>query len=299
MTQIRANGIMLEYEIQGDVNGEAVLLIMGAGGQLTRWPQQFRDKLADKGFRVIVYDNRDVGLSEKMEAAGVPDIAAVLEAVRERKAPPVAYTLADLAADAVGLLDALGIERAHIVGGSMGGMIGQLVAADYPERVLSLTSIRSSTGDPNLPQPAPEMIAQFTEHGPDPHDDFEGFLAHSLKSEALLSPGYPETEDYWRELITTDFKRCFYPVGLLRHYAAGRASPDRTAKLRTISAPTLVIHGDSDILLSVECGQATAANIPGATLKVYPGMGHDLPTALFDDFVADIVEVAARTKATA
>jgi pimeloyl-ACP methyl ester carboxylesterase len=290
---------MLEYEIQGDEDGEPILLIMGAGGQLTRWPQAFRDKLSNKGFRVIAYDNRDVGLSEKMEAAGVPDIAAIVEAVRERRAPPVAYTLADLAADAVGLLDTLGIERAHIVGGSMGGMIGQLVAADYPHRVLSLTSIRSSTGDPDLPQPTAEMIAQFTEHGPDPREDFEGYLAHALKSEAMLSPGYPETEDYWRELIKTDFKRCFYPVGLLRHYAAGKASPDRTSKLRTISAPTLVIHGDSDILLPVECGQATAANIPGARLKVYPGMGHDLPTALLDDFVADIVALAARAKAAA
>ncbi|MGH7024070.1 MAG: alpha/beta fold hydrolase [Caulobacteraceae bacterium] len=297
MTQIRANGIMLEYEIQGDVNGEPMLLIMGAGGQLTRWPQKFRDKLADKGFRVIVYDNRDVGLSEKMEAAGVPDIAAVMEAVRDGKAPPVAYTLADLAADAVGLLDALGIDRAHLVGGSMGGMVAQLLAADYPHKTLSLTSIRSSTGNPELPKAAPEAIAQLTSHGPDPREDFEGFLDHALKSEAILSPGYPETEDFLREQATVDFKRCFYPAGLLRHYAAGRASPDRTPKLRTVTAPTLVIHGDSDVLLPVECGRATAANIPGATLKVYPGMGHDLPTALLDDFVADIVAVAARAKA--
>jgi pimeloyl-ACP methyl ester carboxylesterase len=120
-----------------------------------------------------------------------------------------------------------------------------------------------------------------------------------VKSEALLSPGYPETEDFWREQITVDFKRCFYPEGLLRHYAAARASGDRTSKLRTITAPTLVIHGDSDVLLPVECGEATVANIPGATLKVYPGMGHDLPRPLLDDFVADIVALAASVKAAA
>ncbi|HEV2362970.1 MAG TPA: alpha/beta hydrolase [Caulobacteraceae bacterium] len=299
MPQIRANGITLEYEIQGDVNGEPILLIAGAGSQLSRWPQEFRDKLADRGFRVIVYDHRDVGLSEKMETAGVPDIDAVMDAVRKGEAPPVAYTMADLVADAAALLDALGIERAHVAGGSMGGMIGQLLAADYPHKVLSLTSIRSSSGDPDLPQPAPELIAQFTSHGPDPHDDFEGYLAHAVKSERLLSPGYPETDAFLREQATIEFKRCFYPVGILRHYAAGRASPARSPKLRTITAPTLVIHGDSDVLLPVECAQSTAANIPGATLKIYPGMGHDLPRALFDDFVADIAAVAARAKATA
>lgn len=300
MPQIKANGLMLEYEIEGDPAGEPMLLIMGASGQLTRWPRDFRDRLVKEGFRVIVYDHRDVGLSEKIESAGAPDIPAVIAAVQAGNKPPVAYTLAEMAADAAGLLTALGIERAHIVGGSMGGMVAQLVAADYPQKVLSVTSMLSTTGNPELPQPTPETLAALENQGPDPREDFEGFVANMLTNAAITgSPAYPETEEFLRNQVTVDFNRCFYPLGFLRHYAAVLASPDRTPKLKGVTAPALVIHGEEDRLVPVEGGRATAAAIPGATLKIYPGMGHDLPTGLLGSLVADIVEVTARAKASA
>ena len=157
MPHIQANGLNLYYESQGDQAAEPILLIMGLGAQMIGWPDAFRDRLAAGGYRVVLYDNRDVGLSEKLEAAGPPDVPAIIKALSEGAKPPVAYTLAEMAADAVGVLDALGIERAHIVGASMGGMIAQLVAADYPERTLTLTSIMSTTGNPELPRSTPDM----------------------------------------------------------------------------------------------------------------------------------------------
>ncbi|MFI4974804.1 MAG: alpha/beta fold hydrolase [Caulobacterales bacterium] len=300
MPQVKSNGITLEYDVQGDAGAEPLLLIMGLGAQMTRWPQEFRDKLADQGFRVIWYDNRDVGLSEKIDAAGPPDMAAVLAALRDGKAPPVAYTLAEMAADAAGLLDALEVERAHIVGASMGGMIAQLVAADHAHKTLSLTSIMSTTGNPDLPRATPEAIGVLNNRGPDPHEDLEGFLDHSVKSARVTaSPAYPADEAALREQTLASFRRSFYPVGFARQYAGVMASPDRRPKIRGIRVPAMVIHGEADPLVPVEGGRDTAANIPGAALKIYPGMGHDIPPALYDAFVADIAAVAARAKAAA
>jgi pimeloyl-ACP methyl ester carboxylesterase len=300
MSKARANGIELEYEVRGADDGEPLLLIMGLGAQMTRWPPALIDKLTAKRFRVITFDNRDVGLSHKLDGAGPPDMAAILEAVRAGREPPAAYTLDDMASDSVGLLDALGIAKAHVVGASMGGMIAQLVAADYPERVLSLTSIMSTTGAPDLPQATPEAMAVINQRGPDPREDFEGFLAHSIKgSRAIGSPAYPANEAEVRERATADFQRSFYPVGFSRQYAAVMASRDRRAKLAKVKAPTMVVHGEADPLVRLEGGQDTARHVAGAELVVLPGMGHDLPAALHDKIVAAIARAAERAKARA
>ncbi len=300
MPRANANGIEIEYDVTGPEGGEPLLLIMGLGAQMTRWPQALRDKLAAQGLRVIWFDNRDVGLSTKLDAAGLPDVRAIAEAVAKGQKPPVAYDLSDMAADAVGLLGALGIQRAHIVGASLGGMVAQLVAADHRERVLSLTSIMSSSGNRQLPPPTPEAVAVLNNRGPDPKEDFEGFLEHSVKGAfAVGSPGYPPNPDEIKARARADFARAYFPAGFQRQYAAAMASPDRRPKLKTITAPTVVLHGADDPLVPLAAGQDTAANIPGAELVVIPGMGHDLPAALHDQTVEAIMRAVNRAKAEA
>jgi pimeloyl-ACP methyl ester carboxylesterase len=300
MPKAAANGIELEYEAFGDEAAEPLLLIMGLGGQLTRWPTVFVDKLAAQGLRVIRYDNRDVGLSTKLDGAGPPDFPAMFKALSEGRRPDVPYLLDDMAADAVGLLDALGIRRAHIVGASLGGMIAQLVAADYPERTLSLTSIMSTTGNRALPPASPAAMAVLNDRGPDPLVDFEGYLDHAVKGAFVVgSPGYPADPEEIRLRIRNDFNRAYAPAGFQRQYAAAAASPDRRPKLATIKAPSVVIHGAADPLVPLAGGQDTAANIPGAELKVIDGMGHDIPPALFDTIIEGIMSAVTRAKAEA
>lgn len=278
MPQAPSNGIMLEYEVHGPVAGEPVLLIMGLGAQMTRWPAPLYEKLAARGLKVIRFDNRDVGLSAKMDAAPT-------------------YLLSDMAADAVGLLDHLGIARAHVVGASMGGMIAQLVAADYPDRVLSLTSIMSSTGNPALPRAAPEALAVLSNRPPDPNVDIEAFLDASVKSARVIgSPGYPFDEEFLRARSLNDYKRCYHPSGFARQYAAILASGDRREKLKGITAPTVVLHGKDDPLVPLAGGEDTAAHIPGADLRVVPGMGHDIPPGLYDTVVDAIMAAVARSQ---
>lgn len=298
MARAEANGIELEYDVAGPEDGEALLLIMGLGAQMTRWPSAFVDKLAAKGLKVIRFDNRDVGLSTKVD--GTPDFPALFKALAEGAKPDVPYLLDDMARDAVGLLDALGIERAHIVGASLGGMVAQLVAADHPERTLSLTSIMSTTGNRALPPAKPEAMAVLNDRGPDPLLDFEGFLEHSVKGAvAIGSPGYPPDPEETKLRVRNDFNRSYSPAGYQRQYAAAAASPDRRPKLATIKAPTVVIHGADDPLVPLSGGQDTADNIPGAELVVVPGMGHDFPPPLFDTVVDGIMKAVDRAKAEA
>jgi len=299
MPHVKANGLDVYYESHGDPDAEPILLIMGLGAQMTRWSPEFIGKLTAAGHRVIAYDNRDVGLSGKLDAAGAPDMAAVLGALRDGKAPPVAYTLAEMAADAAGLLDALGIERAHIVGASMGGMIAQLVAADYPEKTLSLTSIMSSTGNPDLPRATPEAMARLNTPAPDPTKDLEGFLASAVAGAKVMASKYPPDEAQVRAQSLADFKRSYYPVGFQRQYVGILASPDRRPKLRGITAPTVVIHGDADPLVPLAGGRDTAENIPGAELRIVPGVGHEMPAAVQDAFIAGILAAVARAKVAA
>jgi pimeloyl-ACP methyl ester carboxylesterase len=298
MPQAKANGITLEYDVTGE--GEPLLLIMGLGAQMTRWPQAFVDRLAACGLKVIRFDNRDVGLSEKLEAAGLPNMPGIIEALMKGEPPKVAYLLDDMASDAVGLLDALGIGRAHIVGASLGGMVAQLVAADHPERTLSLASIMSTTGNRALPPARPEAIAVLNDRGPDPAVDLEGFIAHSFKGAVVIgSPGYPPDPVTQREQTLASYNRSFYPPGFARQYAAALASADRRPKLAGVTAPTVVIHGADDPLVPLTGGQDTAENIPGAELIVIPGMGHDFPPALYDTVVEAIMTAVERARAPA
>lgn len=281
MPHVQANGLSIYAESHGPTGAETILLIMGLGAQMTRWPPAFWQRFVDAGYRVVLFDNRDVGLSDKLDEAGLPDTPAIFTALASGQQPPAAYNLDDMAADAVGVLDAFNIEKAHIVGASMGGMIAQLVAADYPERVLSLCSLMSTTGNRELPPAKPEAIAVLNNRGPDPREDLEGFLAHSvIGARAIGSPGYPAAEETIRANAKATFERAFSPAGFMRQYAGVMASPDRRPKLKSIAVPTLVIHGVDDPLVPVEGGKDTAANIPDAQLLLIPGMGHDLPIEL-------------------
>jgi pimeloyl-ACP methyl ester carboxylesterase len=293
MTAITANGITIEYETFGSPSATPLLLVMGLGAQMTLWPVELCEALVARGYYVIRYDNRDVGLSTKFDAAGVPEVPAIIMAMMSGKPVNVPYTLHDMAADAMGLLDALGIAKAHIVGASMGGMIAQLIAADYPARTLSLTSIMSTTGNPTLPPAKPEAMAVLTNRPPSP--DLATMIDFGVAAARIVgSPGYPQDEQRLRTRVKADFERSFAPTGFGRHIAAVVATGDRRAKLATVTAPTLVIHGDADPLVPVEGGHDTAANIKGAELLIIPGMGHDLPLQLVEPIADAIAKVAAR-----
>jgi pimeloyl-ACP methyl ester carboxylesterase len=294
--QIQANGIAIEYESYGSASDPAILLIMGLGAQLTLWPLPFVEALADRGYRVIRYDNRDIGLSQKFDAAGIPEIPKIVAALMTGQKPDAPYLLGDMAADAVGLLDAVGIEKAHIMGASMGGMIAQMVAANYPERTLSLTSIMSTTGNPMLPSATPEAMAVLTQRPT--ATDMESIVAHGVRAEKVIgSPGYPADEATLRERVQRDFLRMYYPPGFARQMAAIVASGDRRAALATISAPTMVIHGVDDPLVPLAGGRDTAATIPGAQITEIPGMGHNLPEVLIPVIVDAFEKVAKRADA--
>ena len=297
MTQVTANGIAIEYESFGPESAEPILLIMGLGAQLTLWPVELCEALVARGFRVIRYDNRDVGLSTKFDAAGVPQLPAVIGAILSGQDPQVPYRLEDMATDAVGLLDALGIDRAHIVGASMGGMIAQLVAADYPERTLSLTSIMSSTGNPSLPPATPEAMGVLMSRPQGA--DLDALIEFGVRAARVIgSPAFPADETVLRARVRRDVERSNYPAGFARQMAAIYASGDRRAKLARITAPTTVIHGTADPLVPVDGGRDTAANIKGAELVEIDGMGHDLPLALIDRIADAVAAAAARAKTT-
>jgi pimeloyl-ACP methyl ester carboxylesterase len=293
--QATANGISITYEDKGPQSAPPILLVMGLGGQLTLWPDEFVDALNARGFRTIRYDNRDVGLSTRFDAAGVPNLkwmfvkAAIGLRVRS------AYTLADMAADGVALLDHLGIGRAHVVGVSMGGMIAQHIAARHPDRAASLASVMSSTGNRRLPRAKKEAMDALA--GRPMSGDKEDLIAYSVRTARIVgSPGYPADEERLQRRVRSDFERGWYPQGTVRQMAAILADGDRRAMLKHIAAPTLVIHGEADPLVPLEAGRDTAAHIPGARLMTIPGMGHDLPLALVDtlaDAIADHAGSAA------
>jgi pimeloyl-ACP methyl ester carboxylesterase len=280
MPRVRANGIEIEYESFGRESDPVVLLIMGLGGQLTLWPESFCKGLAARGFRVIRYDNRDIGKSTHFVEAGVPDIPALMSRAMTGQTVETPYALIDMANDAAGLLDALGVERAHIVGASMGGMIAQLVAAHHPTRTRSLTSIMSSTGRRDLPPGKPEAMAALMT--PPAGESREDRIAASMRTWRIIgSPGYAATDAELRADAERDIDRAPYePTGTPRQLAAIMAAPPRNDVLKTVTAPSLVIHGADDPLVPVEAGRDTAAAIPGATLIVVPGMGHDFTARL-------------------
>ena len=289
MASTTANGITIEYETAGDPANPALLLIMGLGAQLIAWDDQFVAELAKRGFYVVRYDNRDVGKSTWFDEAGVPDIVA---AITTGQLPPPAYLLDDMADDAAGLLDALGIEQAHIVGASMGGMIAQAFAIKHPEKMLSLVSIMSTTGSPMVGQPHPAAMEMLTRPAA---TEREAVIEASVEGWRVIgSPGYPQDDEKIREMAAASFDRAFHPQGFARHLLAIVASPDRTAGLGAVKTPTLVIHGAADPLVDPGGGKATAAAVPGAELWLIPGMGHDLPPALFAEVADRITANAAQ-----
>jgi proline iminopeptidase len=295
MPSLNANGIRIAFDTAGDPKAVPLLLISGLGLQLTAWPDEFVEGLVELGFYVIRYDNRDVGLSTKFEQAGTPNLALawLKSLVRWPIRPP--YTLEDMADDAVGVLSALGVARAHVVGVAMGGMIGQVMAAKFPLRVLSLTSIMSSSGRRGLPGPAPEVKRAML---PRPAGDADAMIEHGVRLlQAIGSPTYPTPEKQLRRRVARALRRNCCPGGVVRQTLAVAASGDRTPQLRTIVAPTLVIHGAADPLVPLACGEDTAQAIPNARLETIAGMGHDLPTQLLERLLA-LIDAHAHGKMT-
>ena len=285
-----ANGIEIEYDTFGSPTDPAMLLVMGLSMQLTGWEPEFCERLAERGFYVIRFDNRDMGLSTYFDEAPVPDLGAVLGGDNSQ----VTYLLADLADDAAGLLTALGINAAHVVGVSMGGMIVQELLLRHPDQLLSACSIMSTTGAADVGQPSPKAAAALLTPAP---TNREEAIAKGMASwRVFQSPAYPHTDEYLLEQEAAFYDRAFHPAGSARQLAAILASPDRTAGLKAVSTPTLVIHGEADPLINVSGGRATAAAIPDAELRTYPGMGHDLPPQLWDTYVDEITANAARAK---
>lgn len=286
MPRIRSNGLELEYDSFGDTAGRPLLLVMGLGAQMLLWDEAFCERLADHGHYVVRFDNRDVGLSTKLDHAGVPDVVALIQGLMAGKPVAAPYSLDDMADDAAGLLDALGLESAHICGASMGGMIAQTIAIRHPRRVRSLVSIMSTTGNPSLPPARPEAMAALMTPAPaDRHGNVERAV-HVYRT--IGSPGFDFDEADVRERAGLLYDRSYYPAGMVRQMAAILAHGSRVEELRKVGAPTLVIHGDADPLIPVEGGHDTAANIPGASLLVIEGMGHDLPKAAWPTITESI-----------
>ena len=283
MPKVTANGIQIEYETFGNDSYPPLLLIMGLGAQMIFWHDEFCEMLANRDHYVIRFDNRDVGLSSKFEEAGVPDIMEIMSSVLQGEEAKIPYTLDDMADDTIGLLDTLNIETAHVCGLSMGGMIAQVVAYRYPSRVLSLLSIMSTTGNPELPQGTPEVLALMFSPPP---EEREANIEHNVKLlQAIGSPGFPFDEDWMRDLTARCYDRCFCPQGTVRQTAAIFAHGNRKPSLARITAPTLVIHGSEDPLLPVEGGKDTKESIPGAELLIIDGMGHELTREVWPQLV--------------
>ncbi len=286
MARVSANGIEIEYETFGDPGAAPLLLIMGLGAQMLSWDERFCDLLAGRGFHVIRYDNRDSGLSTKMDEAGVPDVLAALGGN-----PDPAYQLEDLADDAVGLLDGLGIGAANIVGASMGGFVAQLMAINHPDRVLSLTSIMSGPGGRDGVAPQPEG-AEILMRVPPPTREEQ--IEHGVWIRRVLTgPGDPFDVAAETRRVERAHDRSYYPLGTARQLVAILAAEGRLERLSRVKAPTLVIHGAGDVLVPVENGRKVAAAVPGARLLEFEGMGHNLPERVWPE-VLDAIEELAR-----
>jgi len=281
MPEARHGEVVVHYETEGDPAAPPLLLVMGLGAQLTAWPVELRAALVERGFYVIRFDNRDVGLSTWFDHAGPADPLGALAGTASSP-----YLLSDMAADAVAVLDDLGVEHAHVVGVSMGGMIVQTMAIEHAGRLRSMTSIMSTTGDRTVGQADPAVFPILLRPPATGRD--EAIVQGLGAARAISSPGYPFDEDRVRARIGEDFDRAYHPAGTARQLVAIMCSGDRSAALRDVAVPTLVIHGEGDPLVNVSGGRATAAAIPGARLQLIPGMGHDLPQALVDT-IADAI----------
>ena len=291
MPTIAANDIEICYESFGDDDAPPILLVMGLGAQMTLWSPGFVSELLDRGFRVIRFDNRDVGLSTKTDGPP-PDVMAMYMAFAAGQPIEAPYTLSQLAADAIGLLDALEIPAAHIVGASMGGMIVQTIAIEYPDRVLSLTSIMSTTGHTEVGQPDPEAMMALL--SPAPEGRAAAIEANVNTARLISGDLFDEAES--RRIAIESHDRCFHPVGTMFQIAAIAASGDRTEGLQQLDVPTLVIHGRQDPLVTLSGGEATAVAVPGAELVVFGLMGHDLPRRYWPQIADAIFNIATRAE---
>ncbi len=298
MASVEANDITIEYECVGEEAAPAVLLIMGAGEQLTHWPREFCDGLATSGFRVIRYDSRDTGLSTRFDDAGAVDIQALMGALQQGEEPEIPYGLNDMAADAAGLLDALDIDAAHVIGVSMGGMIAQLLGIHHRGRVKSLTLMMTGSGDHNAPGPNPGTMQRLMKP-PANIRSREARIENRIGILKLLeNPGYPEDDAVLRQKADKWFDRGFNPAGMTRHSAAIMTAPGRVEALASLNIPTLVIHGSDDPLLPVATGQALANSIPGSAFLAIDGMGHNVSAAISPVWIDAIVPHMEDAEAT-
>ncbi len=294
--QVSANGVRLEVDLHGPEGGEPLLMIMGLGMQLIAWPDGLVEQLAAQGFRVIRFDNRDIGLSQPFDQLGPANIplAALLHTLHlPVKAP---YQLADLARDAVGVLDALGIDRAHVCGASMGGMIAQHLGFSHADRVKSLTLMMTTSGHRGLPKESLKVrrtLLSRPRPGATPAQKLENILDHYVHLYGVIgSPGYPAVPHVLRERIAHSVKRSFRPQAVARQLVAIAADRHRAERLSRITAPTLVLHGEHDPLIPVAAAHDLARRIPGARLEIIPGWGHDLPEALWPRLAAEVARIA-------
>jgi len=300
MPKAKANNIEIEYDTFGDSSARPLLLVMGLGAQMIRWEEEFCEKLVDKGFYVIRFDNRDVGLSTKIEEGGTFDINDLIKAtnlrmkgnLQEITAP---YKIDDMADDAIGLLDALNIDKAHICGASMGGMIVQEMAIKYPPRVLSLTSIMSTTGRDDLPRPKPEVMKFFITPTPEERDAYIEYAVNLWS--VVHGSGFSVDEEQVREMAAKSYDRSFHIQGTRRQLMGIFASESRETRLASVNVPTLVIHGGDDPLVLLEGGKDTAESIPGAELLIIEGMGHELPPGAWPQIIDAISANADKAKA--
>ena len=295
--QVQANGLHIEVDDQGPHDGPAVLLIMGLGMQLIAWPQALVDLLITRGFRVVRFDNRDMGLSQHFDHAGMPNMVLAGLRYTLRLTVKSPYILADMARDARGVLDALGIAQAHVCGASMGGMIAQHLAVEAPQRVASLTLMMTTSGARSLPQPAwsvrRALMSRPMGKGAEAAVDW---ILNVLR--VIGSPGYPMNTQAMRQRAIESVQRAWHPAGSARQLLAIVADADRTPLLSSIKAPTRIVHGIADPLVPLACGQQLADRIAGAQTDFIPGMGHDLPDALLERFAQGIADNAARAIAS-
>ncbi len=286
MPKTCVNHIEIEYELLGDPSSKPLLLIAGLGSQLLAWSDEFCQHLVNRGFFVIRFDNRDVGLSTKCEDAGIPNFMQINEAHAKGEKPQVSYTLEDMADDAICILNALSLNKTHICGASMGGMIAQILAYRYPSRVLSLTVIMSTTGNPALPPAKPEIMAQFFAPVP---SEREFYIDEMVKRDKLIQGSLSFDENQGREYRAREYDRRYYPEGIARQLAAMAVPGNIQPYISQIRAPTLVIHGKEDPFYPIEAGKEIASTIPDAELLILDGMGHGFPLEVLQQIIEAIV----------
>ncbi|EAQ04790.1 probable hydrolase [Pseudooceanicola batsensis HTCC2597] len=295
MSTAQVNGIEIWYEELGPEDGKPILMISGVGTQSTRWKADFVDLLVARGYRVIKMDNRDIGLSQKFTDHGLPDFKRVIADKAAGKTPDIPYTLSDMAADGAALLDHLGIDKAHVCGFSMGGMIVQLMAIEHPDKVLSMSSVMSNSGNPDLPKPTDAAMAALTRPRPDALKDRDAFINSRIETDHVIgSPAYPIPDEDLRAQAEADLDRSYHPTGFARQYAAILATRDRRAELRNLTMPVAVIHGTDDPLVPVTGGRDTAENCPTADLIEIPGMGHNFPHEVYEAVLDGIEKATLR-----